>query len=396
MLFDNGIKSLEWNVENKVWQLADDIRVNIDDSKGGAEVTLLAIYFTLTVTDVMNTRGRHIEELGSYRVCAQALQKASRCGCLPVVRKLVEAGVSPDLVNDSGELTALQLAVVWNQISEAEYLIRHGADVNRLEPGLEGITSVQRAAINGNADIIKLLIRSGADYEAPNVVGESPLCHAIRSHDLDSVDVLLNYNAACNFVTSRQVSEFHPFSVDHGAAPIHIAVHEGICPIIKRLLQHGVNINIKTKGWRYTALKKAFWGETHGDPVKVMALLLSYRAQIDSPDIFSHSEKPRIDAQQSRSVLVVLAMLLYQGNVGRALVNALDGRMFSILAQGDRLNVNSLHALVAQRIWESLWHSMGLRMMEWLYVNDYDEIRRHLGLPDKKIDFLRFGSLGTR
>ena len=360
MLFDNGIKSLEWDFDKKVWQLADNIRVNINDGEGLPVVTPLAIYFTLTVTDVINARGRRIGKLGNYRVCAQALQKAACCGCLSVIKTLVKAGVSPDLVNDSGELTAFQLAIMSNQISMAHYLIRHGADVNRLEPGLERITPVQRAAMNGQANIIQLLIRCGADYEAANVVGESPLFHAIRSHDLDSVDVLLNGNSACDVVTNRKIGEFPPFSVDYGAAPIHVAVHEGDCSIIKRLLQHGVNINIRTKGWRYTALKKAFWGETHGDPVKVMALLLRYRALINVDDIFFHSEKSLTDDQRRRSVLLLLAARLFQRDVGRALANTLDGRMLSVPAQSSRLNVNSLHALAAQRIWVSLWHSMGL------------------------------------
>ncbi len=390
ILFDNGVKSMEWNAEGQVWQLLDDIRAEID-SKGHFLIKPLAIY--LTLVDMINQCDRFVASRIDSRDCADTLGRGATCGYLSVVKKLVCAGALPDLVGNLDELTALQRSIRSNYFSMVEYLARQNADVNKLEPSVENITPIQRAAMNGNSKLIQLLIEYGADYEATNVYGESSLCHAIRAHDLDSVNVLLAHNVICDFSTDRQIGVFAPFSVDTGAAPLHMAVHEGSYPILKRLLQHGVDMNIKTTGWGDTALKKAYWGETHGDPIKMTALLLSYGAEINAPAIFSHPEKPLSSVKKHFSAMLVLAMHLYQGDVGQSLIDTLDGRKLKIPARIKNRTINSLLALAAQRIWLSLWCSMGLRMIEWLYVNDKKEIMRRLSITDEKVDYLRFGSL---
>ena len=390
ILFDNAVKSMEWNAEGQVWRQLDDIRAEID-SKGHLMIKPLAIY--LTLVDMINKCDRFVKSLINSRDCADTLGRGATCGYLSVVKKLVSAGALPDLVANLDELTALQRAIRSGYSSMAEYLLRQNADVNKLEPGIESVTLIQRAAMNGNSRLIQMLIEYGADYEATNVYGESPLCHAIRAHDFDSVNLLLSLNVKCDFCTDRLIGVFAPFSVDEGAAPLHMAVHEGSYPILKRLLQHGVDMNIKTKGWGDTALKKAYWGETHGDPVKMTALLLSYGAEINAPAIFSHPEKPLSSVKRHCSAMLVLAMHLYQGDVGQPLIDTLDGRKLKIPARVKSRTMNSLPALAAQSIWLSLWRSMELRMIEWLYVSDKKEIMRELSLTDEKVDYLRFGSL---
>ncbi|CAO3590005.1 unnamed protein product [Absidia cylindrospora] len=95
---------------------------------------------------------------------------------------LIEKGASVDIADDDGE-TALLLAIRNGFIDGVKLIIESGhADVNHSEK-VNGATPLIVAAIEGNADIVQLLLDGGADKKKVDVNGWAAYEHAIfRGH----------------------------------------------------------------------------------------------------------------------------------------------------------------------------------------------------------------------
>ena len=70
-------------------------------------------------------------------------------------------------------------------------LIEAGADVNAANA--LGATPLWLAAINGSAPMVERLLESGGDPNVSLKMGETPLMTAARSGDLQTVERLLEY-----------------------------------------------------------------------------------------------------------------------------------------------------------------------------------------------------------
>ena len=99
-------------------------------------------------------------------VLDEALVWACKSGCNQVLARLIQAGANLDA--DPYRGTPLIWAAACNRVETAEWLIDHGATVNRkatfggpTHGG--GITALHIAAQNGNLPMVQLLIKRGAD-----------------------------------------------------------------------------------------------------------------------------------------------------------------------------------------------------------------------------------------
>jgi ankyrin repeat protein len=103
-----------------------------------------------------------------------ALHKAcrSRGNSLGVARLLIEAGAKVDIRNKKGR-APLHYAVAIGDYALVKFLLRHKANVNIAERE-EGCTPIFFAVKRRYKNIIKLLIRSGADQNIKNFKGEVP------------------------------------------------------------------------------------------------------------------------------------------------------------------------------------------------------------------------------
>ncbi len=100
-------------------------------------------------------------EQSNKRLDEGALRDAAFEGNVKKVEELIKQNVNINSRDYHGHSTALLRAALHNKTSTALILIEHGADVNA--QSYSGRTALCYAANNGNVDIVKALLKKGAD-----------------------------------------------------------------------------------------------------------------------------------------------------------------------------------------------------------------------------------------
>jgi uncharacterized protein len=120
-------------------------------------------------------------------------------------------------------------------------LLKQGADVNT--PQGDGMTALHWAAQKGDLDLAQTLLYAGANVRATTRVGGyTPLLIASRNGHAALVDALLANGADPNLATSN------------GATPLMMAAQGGNADVVKALIAKGADVNAKEKVKNETAL----------------------------------------------------------------------------------------------------------------------------------------------
>jgi len=121
-------------------------------------------------------------------------------------------------------------------------LLKQGADANAARG--DGMTALHFAASRGDADLAAMLIYAGANVSAVTRVGSYTALHvASQAGSRTVVDVLLKAGAD---VKARTTST--------GVTPLHLAAEAGSAPVITALLDRGAEIDPKEAEWGQTPL----------------------------------------------------------------------------------------------------------------------------------------------
>jgi uncharacterized protein len=123
-------------------------------------------------------------------------------------------------------------------------LVRQGADVNA--PQGDGMTGLHWTALNGDAESAEMLIHAGANLEAVTRIGSHrPLHVASRSGHEAIVALLLRSGADARAETSN------------GVTALHYAAAAGMSGAIGALLDAGVDVDAREPAWGHTPLMLA-------------------------------------------------------------------------------------------------------------------------------------------
>jgi ankyrin repeat protein len=91
--------------------------------------------------------------------------------------------------------TPLHFAAFFSQPEAAEELLNNGADPNAVASNGTRLAVINSAAASGNADLVKMLLREGANPDAQQEGGYTAL-HAAAQHDnVEMVKALLDAGA---------------------------------------------------------------------------------------------------------------------------------------------------------------------------------------------------------
>jgi uncharacterized protein len=182
----------------------------------------------------------------------------------PAVRALLNQKVSPKAAQPDGA-TALHWAVQWDDLDTATLLLRAGADPNASND--YGVTPLGLACANGdNPAMVELLLKSGATVEAATSrTSETALMMAARTGSVAAIKLLVAAGAEVN---AREVVL--------GQTALMWAATEGNTDVVQFLLEFGADVHAKSNAG-YTPL---LFAARTGD-VQLSQLLLDKGANVN-------------------------------------------------------------------------------------------------------------------
>jgi len=121
------------------------------------------------------------------------LQDAIARGNLEEIERALNASASPNVRSPDGGKTALHVAVEKDNKEVVEFLLDHGADPNAKDEW--GRTPLQIAAYN-SAETTGLLLANGADPDVVDQRDSSPLHAAAYNGNIDTVRLLVSHGVA--------------------------------------------------------------------------------------------------------------------------------------------------------------------------------------------------------
>ncbi len=179
------------------------------------------------------------------------LPDAARQGNWEMVRSLINSGVKGDAVDaaDSDGTRPLHWAVRADETEIADLLLKAGADANA--PNRLGVTALYLATVNGNAAIIRNLLDHGSNANQVEKTGETVLMVAARSGSADAVKALLEHGAKPN-TTEPQLQ----------LTALMIAAEAGFADEVRILLEYKADINLRSRTGAQPPRKMPCAGQT--------------------------------------------------------------------------------------------------------------------------------------
>jgi uncharacterized protein len=147
---------------------------------------------------------RRLEIMDRLRGAAGGLDifEAAALGDTNRLRSLL--GKHPDLVctYSADGFTPLHLAGFFSQPAAAEELLNNGADPNAVATNGSKLAVINSAAASGNAEVVKMLLRAGANPDAQQQGGFTALHSAAHNNNMEMVQALLDAGADVSIRTS--------------------------------------------------------------------------------------------------------------------------------------------------------------------------------------------------
>lgn len=141
--------------------------------------------------------------------------------------------------------------------------IRGGADVNARQA--DGSSPLLWAVYKVDRELTQELLRRGADPDLRNAFGAAPLYEAIDLQDLALVNLLLESGADPDLAD------------EDSQTPLMLAARAGSLPIVATLLQAGAKVNVREKLREQSALMWAIAANS----APMVDLLISHGAEVD-------------------------------------------------------------------------------------------------------------------
>ncbi|KAJ3098828.1 hypothetical protein HDU96_010931, partial [Phlyctochytrium bullatum] len=160
------------------------------------------------------------------------LHMATFYGKPGIARVLLHRGAEAEASRGSADARALHDAARYGHAGVVKVLLEHGADMAAGDA--DAWTPLHHAARHGHASIVKVLLNHGAKVMAVDSDGWTPLHHAAHEGHAEVCKAILEKDAACINVQDEE-----------GNAALHLAIAARRLDVVRVLLQHGVNAQLK-------------------------------------------------------------------------------------------------------------------------------------------------------
>jgi len=213
---------MDARAERDVRERAGRWRVLLVVLVGGALVLGAAVWLALA------RRSRRTEEW------YEAVQAALFAGNMSPLESLLQNGMDPNATNTPSDKSLMLMAVYYGKPQMLRLLLAHGGDAAKEEPA--GWPLVNQAVVQGApVEVIRLLVENGAQVNALDKEGGTPLARAGLNGDVEAARVLLELGVAPNAP-----------SMD-GQTALHLAALEGHPDVAEVLLSAGADPNVRNE-----------------------------------------------------------------------------------------------------------------------------------------------------
>ncbi len=138
-------------------------------------------------------------------------------------------------LENNEDITGIFLDAAMNgDLNKVKQIVRGGLNVNT--PGDQGRTALMLAAYNGHTDVVSYLLKKGAQVNALDDMGRSALIYAASGPFPETVKTLLNHKADPDIIAKGD-----------GWTALMYAAAEGQLAVVKVLLDHGANPSVREK-----------------------------------------------------------------------------------------------------------------------------------------------------
>jgi len=203
---------------------------------------------------------------------------AAKNGNEAMVQLLLSHGAAVDgRSNDGDGRTALSCAVESGFMTVCRTLVAHGADVNAKDNSNNGPTPLQVAVERGQLSAAEFLITNKAEVNVRNGNGMTPLTSAVMAGETDMVKLLLDHRADANFETEPP---------NGPRSPLSFAVEYKHPQIAQLLLDHGAKPNAADFRGDTALLEAVGQGNTdrNQENMDMIRLLIEHGADVNVKD----------------------------------------------------------------------------------------------------------------
>ncbi|SPN96794.1 uncharacterized protein DNG_00314 [Cephalotrichum gorgonifer] len=153
------------------------------------------------------------------------LHNAAMKGHRKVVRTLIEAGADIDVL-DASRHTPLLWAAYRGHTTVVDELWK---DANIKLRGHSGLTAMHLAVIGGGEEVVRLLVKLGADMDVKDHFGRTPLHHATKNGNETMVRILIEFGVDKDTMDNK------------GQTPLHYAARDGLKAMVGLLIELGAD-----------------------------------------------------------------------------------------------------------------------------------------------------------
>jgi ankyrin repeat protein len=250
----------------------------------------------------------------------------SKCGHNEVINILLSYGANVDIKNNDND-TPEQVAIIYGRgdfgklirtysrnkldifiaaaegyVDNLKLFLQHTPSITN-NRDKHGYTPLHVAAMAGNADCVRILLDAGADVQARDANGQTPIECTLKSDFGAIASLLINYEGlgkkgkdsetAHELLSgAASMGKIHIMQVllDYGVkansedvkqdSPLFAAVVAGRSNIVKMLLERGADVNVVIPGENYTPLHLAVSAQNNA--LTISEMLLKHGADVNA------------------------------------------------------------------------------------------------------------------